>query len=261
MRMADLAKRQQATRIFSLPSFEKKCYLLDENEMNDLDLYSMFMLGLLGTGHCVGMCGPLVFAFPGRSGKFFPHVFYHLGRTVTYVVIGGTMGAIGTGLTRIAMAAGADPAVWVNYITIGLRLAAAVFLFVFGLSRLGIVSEPQWLGIATPEKIPGYRTVFQSALFHKRQTDMFLIGLMLGFLPCGLSFAAFARALSAGSLPTGAVMVLAFAVGTIPGLLILGTGLSKIVQRFRKQSDWLAGILMLYMATKLMIKTGKALFG
>jgi sulfite exporter TauE/SafE len=38
----------------------------------------MFMLGLLGTGHCVGMCGPLIFAFPGRAGRFMSHAWYHL---------------------------------------------------------------------------------------------------------------------------------------------------------------------------------------
>jgi hypothetical protein len=188
-------------------------------------------------------------------------LFYHLGRTLTYVVIGGAMGALGVGLASMAMAAGTDSAVWVDYITVVLRLVAAAFLFVFGLSRLGIVSEPSWLALATPEKIPGYRKAFQSALFHQGHTDMFFIGLMLGFLPCGLSFAAFARALPAGSWFSGAVMVFAFAAGTIPGLLILGTGASKIAQRFRKQSDRLAGILMLYMAIKLAIKTGKVLFG
>jgi hypothetical protein len=202
-----------------------------------------------------------VFAFPGRSGKFLPHLFYHLGRTLTYVVIGGAMGAIGAGLAGMAKAAGTDSAVWIDYITAVLRLVAAAFLLVFGLSRLAILPEPRWLALASPEKIPGYRRVFRSALFHKGHTDMFLIGLMLGFLPCGLSFAAFARALPAGSLLSGALMVLAFAAGTVPGLLILGTGISQMAQRFRKQSDQLAGILMLYMAIKLAIKTGQVLLG
>jgi sulfite exporter TauE/SafE len=221
----------------------------------------MFMLGLLGTGHCIGMCGPLIFAFPSRTGKFVPHLFYHLGRTLTYVVIGGAMGAIGAGLAGIAAATGGNPTAWIDYVKVGLRLLAALFLFIFGLSRLGIIPEPGWLAIATPEKIPGYRKVFKSALLQKGHADMFLIGLMLGFLPCGLSFAAFASALPTGSLFKGAIMVFVFAVGTVPGLLILGTGASKIVQRFRKTSDILAGLLMLYMAIKLAIKAGGAVFG
>jgi sulfite exporter TauE/SafE len=54
--------------------------------------------------------------------------------------------------------------------------------------------------------------------------------------------------------------VLAFAIGTIPGLLLLGTGASKIFQRYRKQSDILAGLLMLFMAIKLGIKAVTAIF-
>ena len=221
----------------------------------------MFMLGILRTGYCIGMCGPLVFAFPSRTGKVLPHLFYHLGRTVTDVAIGGVMGAIGAELSGIAAATGNDPIVWIGHVKVGLRFLAALFLFIFGLSRLGVIPEPNWLSIATPEKIPGYRKVMKSALLQKGHADMLLIGLMLGFLPCGLSFAAFARALPTGSLLEGALLVLAFAVGTIPGLLILGTGASKFVRRFQRPSDILAGFLMIYMAAKLAYKAGRAILG
>ena len=74
--------------------------------MNELTFFSMFMLGILGTGHCLGMCGPLVIAFPARSGKLASHLYYHLGRIFTYVVIGSVMGGIGAGLAGIAAATG-----------------------------------------------------------------------------------------------------------------------------------------------------------
>jgi sulfite exporter TauE/SafE len=231
------------------------------DKMNDFDVYSMIMLGLLGTGHCLAMCGPLVFAFPASTGRFSPHLFYHLGRAITYIVIGGLMGAMGAVLAEIASTTGADPAVWIAPIQIGLGLVAALFLFVFGLSRLGIIPEPKWLSIASPDKIPGYRKIVKSAALQKRQADMLMLGLMLGLLPCGLSYAAFARALPAGGMLKGAILVAAFAIGTVPGLLILGTGASKIVQRYRKQSDILAGLLMLYMAIKLGLKAGRVLLG
>ena len=57
------------------------------------------------------------------------------------------------------------------------------------------------------------------------------LGLLLGFLPCGLSYGAFAQALGTGSSAAGALLVLAFAAGTVPGLLLLGTGLSAIFRR------------------------------
>lgn len=228
--------------------------------MSEIDLYSMFMLGILGTGHCIGMCGPLIFAFPARTGKFSPHVFYHLGRTLTYVAMGAMMGAIGVALAKIASATGSDPQAWIARIQIGLRLLAALFLLIFGLSRLGVLAEPGWLAAASPNKIPGFKSVLKSAALQTGRAEMFILGLMLGLLPCGLSYGAFARAIPTGSIVNGALLVLAFAIGTVPGLLILGTGASKIFQRYRKQSDILAGLLMLFMGVKLGMKAVGAIF-
>ncbi|UCF92742.1 MAG: sulfite exporter TauE/SafE family protein [Desulfobacterales bacterium] len=218
--------------------------------MQGLDLYSMFMLGLLGTGHCLGMCGPLIFAFPSRTGKFASHLYYHLGRTVTYVVVGALMGGIGAGLAGLANAAGSHLA-GVARIQVFFSLLAAAFLMILGLSRLGLLREPAWLSVASPDKIPGYRKVLKSAVAQPRPVEMFLLGLMLGLLPCGLSFAAFARALPAGGAVPGAMMLMAFASGTVPGLLLLGTGASGLIRRYQKQSDILAGLLMIYMAVAL----------
>jgi sulfite exporter TauE/SafE len=83
---------------------------------------------------------------------------------------------------------------------------------------------------------------------------MFLVGLMMGLLPCGLSFAAFSRALAAGGPFSGALLVFAFALGTLPGLLLLGTGASGLARRYRKHTDILAGLLMIYMAAELALK-------
>ena len=214
----------------------------------------MFMLGILGTGHCIGMCGPLVIAFPARSGRFGSHLCYHLGRILTYVAIGSVMGGIGAGLAEMAVASGGNYPVWVARIQMGVSCVAALFLLVFGLSRLGIIAEPGWMAMASPDKIPGYRKLLKSAFSKKRQTEMLLLGMMMGFLPCGLSFAAFTRALPSGSPIGGAAMVFAFALGTVPGLLLLGTGASGFARRYQSHSDILAGLLLIYMAADLAVK-------
>ena len=72
--------------------------------MEIIDIFSMFTLGLLAQGHCIGMCGPLIIAFPGRTGRFMPHVYYHGGRIATYCAAGGIMAAIGGSLPQIAAA-------------------------------------------------------------------------------------------------------------------------------------------------------------
>jgi len=222
--------------------------------MNHLTFFSMFLLGILGTGHCIGMCGPLVIAFPARSGRFASHLYYHLGRILTYVLIGSIMGGIGAGLAEIAVATGGHYPVWVARIQMGVSFVAALFLLVFGLARLGIITEPGWMVMASPDKIPGYRKLLKTAFANKRQAEMFLTGMMMGLLPCGLSFAAFSRALPSGSPITGAALVFAFALGTVPGLLLLGAGASSFVRRYQSYSDILAGLLMIYMAAELAVK-------
>jgi sulfite exporter TauE/SafE len=201
------------------------------------------------------MCGPLIFAFPGRSGRFLPHVWYHLGRVTTYVTVGAALGGLGA---LIAALTGMDTKSDVASLQSGLRLFAALLLAVLGLIRLGWVREPRWFDWLNPERIPGFSRAMSGASGSGGQAIFFLLGLLLGFLPCGLSYGAFAQALSTGNAGTGAFLVLAFAVGTVPGLLLLGTGLSAIVRRYRRPSDMIAGVLMLVMAAMLIRKALRA---
>jgi sulfite exporter TauE/SafE len=218
--------------------------------MPHADLYALFLLGILGTGHCVGMCGPLVFAFPGRTGRMSAHLFYHLGRIGTYTAVGGAMGAVGLGLSQLAGRSGLDPLAWIARLQVGFSLLAAGFLLVFGLARLEIIREPAWMSLAAPDKIPGFGRILRSA-GGRSAGGMLVLGMALGFLPCGLSFAAFARALPAGGLLPGALMTLAFGLGTLPGLLLLGTGASGLARRYRRHSDILSGMVMIAMAASL----------
>jgi uncharacterized protein len=92
-------------------------------------------------------------------------------------------------------------------------------------------------------------------------SGIFLIGLMMGLLPCGLSFAAFARALATRSSLEGGLLLLAFALGTLPGLLLIGTGASGIFRKYRKHSEILSGILMIGMAFSLAADAFFTVFG
>ncbi len=226
--------------------------------MNSIDLTSMFLLGLFGTGHCLGMCGPLIFAFPAAAGRFAVHLYYHLGRSITYVVVGMIVGGLGAGVTFIAAKSGADPLAWTARVQVGFSFAAALFLLVFGLARLQFLPEPGWMNAATPSRIPGFRGACNGAVHRKTNGSMLLIGLMLGFLPCGLSYAAFARALGAGGPVAGGALLAAFAAGTVPGLLLLGTGMSGVAARYRRYSDPVSGMIMIGMAAMLFVDAWQA---
>ncbi|NNL78010.1 MAG: sulfite exporter TauE/SafE family protein, partial [Desulfobacterales bacterium] len=79
-------------------------------------------------------------------------------------------------------------------------------------------------------------------------------------LPCGLSFAAFSRALAASGPLEGGLFLLAFGIGTLPGLLLLGTGASAIARRYRRHFDLFSGMLMIGMAVSLMVDGIAAFF-
>ena len=77
------------------------------------------------------------------------------------------------------------------------------------------------------------------------------LGLVLGLLPCGLSFAAFAAALPSGGATEGALAVFAFGLGTLPGLLLLGTAASRLARRHSRVIELLAGLLLIGMAAAM----------
>lgn len=213
-------------------------------------LSSMLLLGLLGTGHCLGMCGPLVLALPGRGRALLRHLAYHLGRIATYTAIGALLAALGAGL-RGAAAGGADPLGSVARLQVVLSILAATVLLVLGLARLGILREPGFLSLANPGRVPGFRALQARATGSGALPAVFALGLLLGLLPCGLSYAAFARVLTAEGPAQGALLVAAFGLGTLPGLLLLGTSGAAIAQRHRKLADLLAGVLLIGMAASI----------
>ncbi len=222
--------------------------------MDDIDLISLLFLGLLGTGHCVGMCGPLVVAFPGRTGRFSPHVYYHFGRLVTYSGIGALMGSAGAGLVIISAATGGDHLQSMARVQVVLSLLAALFLLYFGLCQLGIFKQPRWMLLVSPDRVPGYRRIVRLAFVNQQTLEMFFTGLLMGLLPCGLSYAAFSRALAAGAPLKGALMLAVFGIGTLPGLLLIGTGATALARRYQRQTDIIAGLLMIAMGLSLIVK-------
>ena len=219
--------------------------------MEPRDLWALMLLGLLGTGHCLGMCGPLVVAFPGRTGRLGGHLAYHAGRLLTYTLLGGAVAGLGRVFQQMGTAAGADPLTWVARSQVALSAMAALFLLGFGLGRLGLLREPVWLNVAAPSRLPGAGPLLRSAFDSSAIWPMWPVGMLMGLLPCGLSYAALARALAAGRVSDGALMLLCFGVGTLPGMLLLGTGIGRLLQPWRRQAELLAGMLMIGMAAGL----------
>ncbi|MCG6892431.1 MAG: sulfite exporter TauE/SafE family protein [Desulfobacteraceae bacterium] len=213
------------------------------------ELGAMFLLGILGSGHCVGMCGPLVVAFPAACRGMLPHVFYHIGRVAAYTCIGAFLGGVGGILASL----GRDPLLWTSRLQLLCAFVAGGFLLLFGLMRIRLIREPAWLYPDSLDCIPGLRGVVAADITRKGPTAMLRIGLFLGLLPCGLSYAAFGRALASGGFVEGGAMVLAFGLGTVPALLAVGLGAGRLLQRYRAYSDPIAGMIMMAMAAHLLL--------
>jgi len=214
----------------------------------------MFLLGFFGSAHCLGMCGPIVLSLPGGPGSFSAHLLYHCGRLSTYTLTGLLLGSFGSGLAVLAHALGADPLRVFSRIQLAVSLLSALFLAWFGLIRLGVLREPDWMSSAMPSRLPGFRSIRAGVTVDRNTAACYLYGILLGFLPCGLSYAAFAAALAAGSPLRGAASTLCFGLGTLPSLLLLGTAAGTLLRRHQRLCELLAGLLMLGMALSLLSK-------
>jgi sulfite exporter TauE/SafE len=167
-------------------------------------------LGLVGSLHCAGMCGPLALALPtgcnSAPGFVAGRLAYNLGRLVTYCALGLVFGLVG----RTLVLAGVQR--WVS-IALGLLLLVGLFS-----SRRLALRRPVTLLV---ERLKSR----MSALLHRRSfSSLAVLGLFNGLLPCGLVYVACAGATATGGLLTGLQYMAAFGLGTVP--MMLGISLS-----------------------------------
>lgn len=174
--------------------------------------FSLFLVGLLGGAHCFGMCGGIVVALAHGQSRWTLHLAYNAGRILTYALAGVLVGALGSGLVL----AGQWP------LRLILLVLANLMLVGMGLYLLGF---PQWL--APLERLGGrlwrrVQPLGKRFLPVRAPAQALSLGLLWGWLPCGLVYSALATALGTGSAWQGGLAMLAFGLGTLPNLLLAG---------------------------------------
>ncbi len=173
-------------------------------------LWTAFLLGLAGSLHCAGMCGPLALALPatgtGTVGYVTGRLAYNLGRLATYSLLGVVFGLLGKSLALIGVQ---------RWLSLG---AGCVILA--GL----LLSTRTGLGTPMVKAVVWLKSGFGALLRRRTLSSLGLMGLLNGLLPCGLVYAACAGAAATGSLGSGAAYMALFGFGTVP--LMLGIGLS-----------------------------------
>jgi len=218
--------------------------------MHDFTYITAFMVGLMGGVHCVGMCGGIIgalsFAAQPRNDNqknsskltlFGLLLAYNSGRILSYMLAGGLMGSLGWLVS-----------VWadIRFIQLLLQLIAALFMLMLGLYISG-----WWMGLLKLERVGGIiwqyiQPIAQRILPIKNPAQAALLGLLWGWLPCGLVYSVLVWSVSAGSFQQGALLMLSFGLGTLPNLLAMGLFAEQIKQFVQQQSVRnLAGMLLI----------------
>lgn len=203
----------------------------------ELTLLSAVLIGWLGGVHCLGMCGGIVSALAlsapqaSRSGIL---MAYNLGRCLTYIGLGAVAGLLGAmGSQSLGFAPTLLYAV-ANTLLIGMGLYLMGFPWLVRPMEQG--GQALWRRIE-----PLSRRLFPVNTMPRA----FGVGLLWGFLPCGLVYSALATALAMGSVAQGAWWMAAFGLGTLPNLLMAGWVGAQTLQQLRNSSwRWMGGLLV-----------------
>jgi hypothetical protein len=179
-----------------------------------MELTAAFLLGLLGSLHCAGMCGPLICALPrvgdSRISAFAGRLLYNAGRISLYTMLGLLCGALGKSLAIAGFQK------WISLIA-----GLAILVGLVASSRLA-TRTPVW------KLVQHIKTSFARMLQQRSYSSLFLLGTLNGLLPCGLVYAACAAAMSASGAGQGALAMFLFGLGTLPVMLGIGFAQHKI---------------------------------
>jgi sulfite exporter TauE/SafE len=210
---------------------------------------SAFLLGLFSTVHCIGMCGGIIGALslslPVEIRNHKPRLFifvttYNIGRLLSYTLAGLISGAVGTG---VLASTGFDQGhAILRYIGVAMMVAIGIYLAGW-LPQLAIIEK---IGVPLWQKLePIGRKLLPVASLPKALA----YGMIWGWLPCGLVYFVLIWALTAGDAFHGALMMLAFGLGTLPTLLTAGF-MTSWVTRFARNptAKMIVGLLIIAMA-------------
>lgn len=200
--------------------------------MLELTYFSAFLVGLLGGSHCAGMCGGIVGAvsmtMPGQKPQLGLHLGYNAGRIASYTLVGVLAGLAGASSLLLEHLLPVEKALY---------LLASLMLIVLGLYLGG-----WWRGVLVLER--GGQAIWRHVqplskklLPVRSIPQAFALGLVWGWLPCGLIYSVLVAALATGSAVQGGLLMLAFGLGTLPTLLAMGMAALRI--RGFLQQAWL----------------------
>jgi sulfite exporter TauE/SafE len=185
--------------------------------MLEFSLMSAFLVGLLGGGHCVGMCGGIVSAvsmhLPQNKSKVPFLLAYNVGRILSYTLAGAIAGLVGASSFFL------EHVLPIQHVLYGI---SSLILIALGLYLAGIwhgVTYLEGAGKAIWKTLQPYSKRYIPVQSFKQA---FLLGSLWGWLPCGLVYSVLIAAIATGNAVSGGLLMLAFGLGTLPTLLTMG---------------------------------------
>lgn len=202
-----------------------------------MELWTAFIFGLLGSLHCIGMCGPIAIALPGGQSsrlKFsLSRLLYNLGRVVTYGILGAFCGWIGQTIKIAGYQA-----------TLSVISGVLILLMIFLPSKFaGRFIKFNFYSLIIANIKSYWGKLFKNSSY----TSLLFIGFLNGFLPCGLVYIALAASASTGTTVGGLLYMSMFGLGTIPimfAVSFLGLFVNLSLKRFINRLIPVGGIVI-----------------
>lgn len=211
-----------------------------------MDIWTAFLIGFIGSFHCIGMCGPIALSLPYQDvtkAKTAGNVLlYNGGRIVTYSFIGLVFGLIGQG---IALAG------FQQWLSIGLGILMLLAAF-------SVINFEKNL-IKIPFLDKGFKKVRQQlarllAKKSQKKQTLFLVGVLNGFLPCGLVYLAVIGAIAMGNVFKGSFYMAIFGMGTLPMMLSIALIGNLVSLKFRKNIQKIIPYMLVIMAVLFILR-------
>ncbi|RTZ16856.1 sulfite exporter TauE/SafE family protein [Vibrio aquaticus] len=205
------------------------------------DWLGAFLIGLIGAGHCMGMCGGIASMLTigqTQPSKLTP-LFYNFGRLTSYAVFGGLVGGAVASISEVSE---------LNNALTWLRLGAALFMIF-----LALYIGRWWQGLLYIEKLgqsiwKWISPAGKSLLPLKSPIHAIPFGFVWGWLPCGLVYSTLTWSAVSGSTLNGALIMVAFGLGTLPAMLLMAFGATYLhkLQQSQIFRNFGASILLTY---------------
>jgi len=233
----------------------------------------IFVAGIAGSFHCIGMCGGFACALgvdpAGRIATLYRHLLYNTGRVTTYIFMGGLAGVAGQAIsTQEDVSPKTSMEIMHNHSTLTnigtllpetlstgqriLAIVAGLLMVVMSLQLFGYLQRLHILftGLSSNTLVRSLRTLLNS----RSRSATLAFGVFNGFLPCPLVYAFIAHAAASANIYSGMTIMVLFGLGTFPAMILIG-GIGQVINHhWRKRAVWVAGLFIMLLGLITIIR-------